>query len=803
MALLLSGDVAPIPFTQLGNPLEGGGPPTQGGGRSPGFRGSSVSNMPTSLDGGTHSTSWGTPRDATKQQQQQQQPFLQPTEEPQDAQVNHDRRQREVRYKELKEVSNEEEIQPRAIPAGGGTIAFTHLGEVAVDMNAAIVLMDLGADTFEENIMQIQKTITNITERYDQLRAHVAKTRYPFTLELNWQGSHFERMLCRFQVELTRPKKEVQAIKGMSKESSQEPLRPRRSTVTSPLFNVVPTSVSQDDYEEALAISKSPSFAILSPRQQLAYLQTNSPVLRSKRSPKAVMKALMLIVKGALLVSSLSSHFSKLRSLFGRKDVSVEEVEAPNDIVMNAELDELKYLRNIIAHYEQHKRVDSNRTPYYAEFFKYYHATEFRSLMNAFDSWSNAYYAQMSQKLTAIREAYRGHVTSYLFRPDAISKALLAISQGKESRYSLAFDDLNTNISGFYKLNSAVVPTMNGNSSVLTIGVLIPLINQQQLYSLYKFRNLPIPIGTPELEMTHELEEQFLVISTDRGRHASLTADALAECSQLAEYRICPSITVMTKKDDCLSSLFRGDRNIAHKQCFYRIRYRSGSSITPLGGSRYLITATQARNLYLSCPNRVASILAPVGQSEILLPSSCTLDDDEVYIVPNSEDSSAEFSETLTFQSEDGDDILSSLTERYPLLKLNTTGLKTILSSISGTHTHYTLDNLLLSRLGRLNQAIHHEVTKSWSLGLVLVGFLATVLSLYICIHLRFLTVVWETGVWLVLTLRGIVLAWWRKEEHREPYYTVSLRRNVSRDRPKRSSSYVSCRSKSPTPNSL
>ena len=728
-----------------------------------------------------------------------------------------DRSRREVNMQisETKRRRRPKDIRAKITPVSTGTVSFSYLSRVAVDLDAAVVFVDLSLDSLQNDLVKIRKFImtqydlkTNLTGHQHQ-KTH--KAGYKNTLIRYGQRDHWISVLSRFEAELEDFEYELSLINYLRKSNIEGPLRspkkippkpkspPRLKRSAEiplrPLTLVRPIDLTQTEYNDAIQFYNTTNLSEYKLEDQLRMLTKETrTITRQKRSPVVAIKALILIVKGALLIASLKSHASTLRSYISRKDshTYVKKLDTPDVMKACTSTTEPDYLVKVIEAYQRKRQQPTARYTYNnnQEFIS---GTVVRSLLQAYDSWSTYYFRTMRARLNAIKDAYRGRVSPYLFKPKAVFKALTAINNDKEDRYSLAFSNIAKDLPSFYKLDCGILSTGTVAKYAFTIGVIVPLINQQQLYSLYKFRSLPIPIQNPDLELTHDTTANFLVMSNSRTLHLSMTADDLAECSQLGVYRVCPSVTMLMKTDDCLSSLFKGLPRRATQLCDYKIRRKMGTAVMQLGDSTFMISTSDRKVLYLVCPEGGSSLLVTPGQSKIVIPADCSLDSDEVHILPNSNFSRHDVTKTLAFETHAGQNILTLLTERYPTLKLNSTGLEMISDFLTGTNHRYTLDNLLLHRLRRTNSMVSHKVSQSLGLGVMLSGILLLTVAIYLCITLRGLHWILSGSARAVDVIRGEVLAWWRREEHPPTYVTVRPRSNRVSLRLRDSGAYHSC----------
>jgi hypothetical protein len=337
-------------------------------------------------------------------------------------------------------------------------------------------------------------------------------------------------------------------------------------------------------------------------------------------------------------------------------------------------------------------------------------------------------------EIQAIGRAFQGQIDQRIFKPDHVIRALRNVELSKSSQFQLLLSDLHKDLPSFYKMKSVVI-SLPGNKHDLTIGIIIPMINDKETFGLYYHESIPLSLPISGLEISHNLDAHYLLIDRTRTTHLSLTAEELMMCTHVDDIYMCPHIKLLTKGATCLSALFTGKSRASARLCPYQVRYKKGLTVRATGANNFLVSTAISADLLMSCDNNRHDRLLKVdpGQSHFSLPEGCSVDSAGAFIVASSNNTLTEESSfpVLLFRSDKGGTLLDNLQRVYPHLPLSTKGLEQLRDSIRLTEDLHSLAALEARALDLRPQPKH---TALWIAVIVtwVVGLVATIFTLVV-----------------------------------------------------------------------
>jgi hypothetical protein len=123
-----------------------------------------------------------------------------------------------------------------------------------------------------------------------------------------------------------------------------------------------------------------------------------------------------------------------------------------------------------------------------------------------------------------------------------------------------------TDLSYLYQLPASFVSDLTGK---ITIFLHIPLVNNRQAWSLYKYHNIPVSVEGSNHSIAIEPEASFIAMSEDKDGFLILTEDQLRQCQQVPGMYLCGNLAYEYRNEEayCLSALWKHNQEAVNKVC--------------------------------------------------------------------------------------------------------------------------------------------------------------------------------------------------------------------------------------------
>ena len=211
----------------------------------------------------------------------------------------------------------------------------------------------------------------------------------------------------------------------------------------------------------------------------------------------------------------------------------------------------------------------------------------------------------LQQNVKAIYEYLRvlssKQVNPLLIPPDALRGVLAHIKDDMKRNPRLQLpEDPNVNIWNYYPIMKITPIVMD---DFLLIILTIPLTNQSLEMNLYKVYNLPALHPELKVELTYELEGEYLAITKNKLYAALPTAREIRICKGTGGYLYLmnQALYPIDRLEWCIYALFTDDKEKKREYCSINTHKRDANKALSLEGYLWAITAFNPKKMQIRC----------------------------------------------------------------------------------------------------------------------------------------------------------------------------------------------------------
>ena len=167
------------------------------------------------------------------------------------------------------------------------------------------------------------------------------------------------------------------------------------------------------------------------------------------------------------------------------------------------------------------------------------------------------------------------------------------------------------------------------NTPGLTLVVEVPLVNEQNLFSLHKYTALPISIGQKVFARIVP-ENPILAIGslepTGHPRFVELSSTDLGLCRKLGKLYLCTELRIISKpsQHSCLYSLYMGEHKAAQLACRLSLEPRQQDQVVSVSPDKFIHYSATPTTYMIKCQNgSTVTGLQLLNFTEITIPDNC------------------------------------------------------------------------------------------------------------------------------------------------------------------------------------
>ena len=211
----------------------------------------------------------------------------------------------------------------------------------------------------------------------------------------------------------------------------------------------------------------------------------------------------------------------------------------------------------------------------------------------------------LEQNVNAIYEYVRvlssRQVNPLIIPPDSLRKVLVRVKEDMKRNPRLKLpEDPNINIWNYYTIMKITPIVMDG---FLLIILTIPLTDQSLEMDLYKVYNLPALHPKLKIELTYQLEGEYLAISKSRLYAAIPTAREI-RIYETTEGYLClmnQALYPVGKIEWCIYALFTQDQNKIREYCAINTQKREANTAQSLDGYLWAVSSLKRERIQIRC----------------------------------------------------------------------------------------------------------------------------------------------------------------------------------------------------------
>ena len=173
-------------------------------------------------------------------------------------------------------------------------------------------------------------------------------------------------------------------------------------------------------------------------------------------------------------------------------------------------------------------------------------------------------------------------------------------------------------------------------NDTLFIKLKIPLSSTSDLFNIYRFHSVPMPIGQNRNESTRiAVEKNYLAVSQNNNFYATLSDTEYEICAGNT-YKRCDKLLIVkeTLNPDCMYALFIDNVKLISKLCkSVQTRRQAQSVVLTTKPGKYFVSSTDARWTQY-CPDVAPKYITACTHCVITVPCKCALKGHDFYIPP-------------------------------------------------------------------------------------------------------------------------------------------------------------------------
>ncbi len=202
-----------------------------------------------------------------------------------------------------------------------------------------------------------------------------------------------------------------------------------------------------------------------------------------------------------------------------------------------------------------------------------------------------------------MHEVLQGRLPSSLVLPRTLKNILLQIQKELPTGFSLPADPRSMITWYFNNLATTLLPD-NGKFHVLT---LVPLIQGDALYSLYKIVSVPSPHINQQISAEYIVEGPYIATSATGGKYIILTSIEAERCvnSEVGYCTFTNPVSSVAHMPTCASALFMRDVSLIKQMCRVALtKTIQYPHVKYLLESKWLISTSDPLTIHITCTNR-------------------------------------------------------------------------------------------------------------------------------------------------------------------------------------------------------
>ena len=358
--------------------------------------------------------------------------------------------------------------------------------------------------------------------------------------------------------------------------------------------------------------------------------------------------------------------------------------EVLRDYIVHAE----KGLKNADDYFKSQLKVNSDKNQNLNQYYDIFLKNRVGALyINTLISYTvnviaalNEYVDYADSLIEGFSVALTGATPLIFFPPDNTYRSLQELDNKKPKNYALIFENEYENLARFYSLKCRILPH-DTERGIFTLVVLIPMINLIETYALYKYESAPVVIGPNKLMLEIVPETEFVAADKARSFITPVNAESLTECIRVGTRHLCPDLKLFEKRPSCISSLISGNRDGTYKLCKFKMKKRSGTTVSRFAADKFVFHTDRTKTIVLGCDGKYKgpkTIQITEGTNRVRFPPGCSASIDESFISPVGYLSTGDDrygDDYLHLPVDDSvKNVLEALEERFPKIDLSEPG---------------------------------------------------------------------------------------------------------------------------------
>ena len=240
----------------------------------------------------------------------------------------------------------------------------------------------------------------------------------------------------------------------------------------------------------------------------------------------------------------------------------------------------------------------------------------------------------VEQIYTDLTTAVHGKLSLTLISPENLRQILASIQSQLPEAFFLK-DFSGPGLLWFYENLKTMVLADSGQIHILSV---IPLLQTDSLYTVYRISALPVPIKNEENKASKlKLESSYLAVSAATLSYVIWSLDDIVHCSNI-DKGYCPlnePYRVLARNPSCVSALFLKNPEQIHEFCEIEIiNDQQYPVLDHLIEGTWAVSTNRAFYVQRYCGNQIRTLKIPEGISTIELPLGCSIQGDAFTLPP-------------------------------------------------------------------------------------------------------------------------------------------------------------------------
>ncbi|XP_040580396.1 uncharacterized protein [Lepeophtheirus salmonis] len=203
---------------------------------------------------------------------------------------------------------------------------------------------------------------------------------------------------------------------------------------------------------------------------------------------------------------------------------------------------------------------------------------------------------QINKWIRGIQAGMTGRLTPDLLSINDVGKILDMV---KERNHDGSISPVESeSIGNFYSLPVQLERTANG----LDVAVRLPLYYKDNLYELYKYRELPMTIEEGVRMSYRSPIGKYLVIDDIKGIYKEIETDELVDCIHIEDIRLCPHLRLFRiGQNGCLPALIHGNFKLAKGLCDIMLHKSDDVFVSQINDGKIFVDVQKTQRIKASC----------------------------------------------------------------------------------------------------------------------------------------------------------------------------------------------------------